>query len=149
MLQFLSRDETISFHILLLAGRYEDQYIIRFYKDKLHSMPCQNQVNFPIVRHCSIILTSIAINLQIQYYKLSIANLIHSDFLFCFRDLFWTVIPKHTNKLKNCLQVRFLRLGLVRVPRNWTVLALVKGSTFIRPKNRTVFYSPERPPFWG
>jgi len=35
---------------LLLAGRYEDQYIIRFYKDKLHSMPCQNQVNFPIVQ---------------------------------------------------------------------------------------------------
>ncbi|XP_020618857.1 adenylate kinase 7-like [Orbicella faveolata] len=26
------------------SGRYEDQYIIRFYKDKLHSMPCQNQV---------------------------------------------------------------------------------------------------------
>jgi len=25
------------------SGRYEDQYIIRFYKDKLHSMPCQNQ----------------------------------------------------------------------------------------------------------
>ena len=26
------------------SARYEDQYIIRFYKDKLHSMPCQNQV---------------------------------------------------------------------------------------------------------
>ncbi|XP_068683125.1 adenylate kinase 7-like isoform X1 [Montipora foliosa] len=25
------------------AGRFEDQYIIRFYRDKLHSMPCQNQ----------------------------------------------------------------------------------------------------------
>ncbi|XP_058955404.1 adenylate kinase 7-like [Pocillopora verrucosa] len=25
------------------SARYEDQYIIRFYKDKLHSMPCQNQ----------------------------------------------------------------------------------------------------------
>ncbi|KAJ8045225.1 Adenylate kinase 7 [Holothuria leucospilota] len=24
-------------------GRIEDQYIIRFYRDKLHSMPCQNQ----------------------------------------------------------------------------------------------------------
>lgn len=24
-------------------GRYEDQYILKFYKDKLHSMPCQNQ----------------------------------------------------------------------------------------------------------
>lgn len=24
-------------------GRLEDQYIIRFYRDKLHSMPCQNQ----------------------------------------------------------------------------------------------------------
>ncbi|KAK3748734.1 hypothetical protein QZH41_015670, partial [Actinostola sp. cb2023] len=24
-------------------GRYEDQYIIRFYREKLHSMPCQNQ----------------------------------------------------------------------------------------------------------
>ena len=28
------------------SARYEDQYIIRFYKDKLHSMPCQNQVRF-------------------------------------------------------------------------------------------------------
>ncbi|XP_015758848.1 PREDICTED: adenylate kinase 7-like [Acropora digitifera] len=27
----------------LLIGRFEDQYIIRFYRDKLHSMPCQNQ----------------------------------------------------------------------------------------------------------
>eukprot|EP00794_Sanderia_malayensis_P019922 gene19922-21874_t len=25
------------------GGRYEDQYILKFYKDKLHSMPCQNQ----------------------------------------------------------------------------------------------------------
>ncbi|XP_065055319.1 adenylate kinase 7-like [Rhopilema esculentum] len=24
-------------------GRYEDQYILKFFKDKLHSMPCQNQ----------------------------------------------------------------------------------------------------------
>lgn len=24
-------------------GRLEDQYVIRFYREKLHSMPCQNQ----------------------------------------------------------------------------------------------------------
>lgn len=24
-------------------GRYSEQYIIEFYKEKLHSMPCQNQ----------------------------------------------------------------------------------------------------------
>ena len=49
MLQFLARNETnlfSSFFFSFLAGRYEDQYIIRFYKDKLHSMPCQNQVSF-------------------------------------------------------------------------------------------------------
>ena len=27
------------------SGRYEDQYILKFYKDKLHSMPCQNQAS--------------------------------------------------------------------------------------------------------
>lgn len=49
MLQFLARNETnlfSSFFFSFLTGRYEDQYIIRFYKDKLHSMPCQNQVSF-------------------------------------------------------------------------------------------------------
>lgn len=39
----------VCFNVVLMSvcfssGRYEDQYIIRFYKDKLHSMPCQNQV---------------------------------------------------------------------------------------------------------
>ena len=31
------------------SGRYEDQYILKFYKDKLHSMPCQNQASDSLV----------------------------------------------------------------------------------------------------
>lgn len=112
MLQFLALVETISFHIFVV-GR-------SLWRSIYHQI-LQRQVAFHALSksgklsycRCSIILTSFAINLQIQYYKLSMANLIHSDILFCFRDLFWTVIPKDTNKLKNCLQVRFLRLGLV------------------------------------
>ena len=78
MWQFLGRDETISFPIFIVRSLWRSIY---------HQI-LQRQVAFHALSksgklsccHCSIILTSFAINLETQYYiNCQFANLIHSS----------------------------------------------------------------------
>ena len=73
-------------------GRYSDEHILKFFKDKLTSMPCQNQVS--------------------KEFPLSLTGHPSMDMWpFC-RGSSLMAFPRHMNKPKNCLHVRYLQPSL-------------------------------------
>ena len=74
-------------------GRYSDEHILKFFKDKLTSMPCQNQVS------------------KERVSSVSHWTSINGHVAFC-RGSSSMAFPRHMNKPKNCLHVRYLQPSL-------------------------------------